>query len=235
MSSAATSTLHDKHFPGETPEYRQARNALLQAELELRSKIEQVAELRRQLPMSAAISEDYIFEEGSHDLRDTQTIQQVRLSELFAPNKNSLVLINFMFASDDEVPCTMCNMWADSYDAVAPHVSQQVNFALVAKADIKKLRAWAAGRNWRQIRLLSSLNNNFNRDYLTESDKGQLPSITVFWRDEAGRIHHFYSVEGHFTSSAGDPRHIDLCSPVWNLLDLTPQGRGDNWYPKFAY
>jgi predicted dithiol-disulfide oxidoreductase (DUF899 family) len=32
-----------------------------------------------------------------------------------------------------------------------------------------------------------------------------------------------------------DPRHVDMLWPLWNLLDLTPEGRGKDWYPKLAY
>ncbi len=228
-------SLHNKRYPDETSEYRAARDELLRAEIELRDQVERVAELRRKLPMGAPIKEDYVFEEGPPDFRDTQTVNPIRLSELFEPGKNSLILINFMFAPADEVPCVMCNMWADGYDAIAPHVEQRANFVLVARTDIKKLRAWAASRSWQHIRLLSSLNNTFNQDYLAEIDNSQKPSITVFHKDDSGQIRHFYSIEAHWTPRPGDPRHIDLYSPVWNLLDLTPEGRGESWYPQFAY
>ena len=227
--------LHSRHFPGESDGYRRARNELLRAELELKERVEEIAAMRRDLPAGGIVPEDYIFDEGVRDFRDTQTISQVKLSELFEADKPTLVLINTMFEPDAEVPCPMCNMWADGYDAAASHLSDRINFALITKADIKKLRAWAAARGWRDIRLLSSRNNHFNRDYHTESDRGQLPAITVFHRDASGEIRHSYSIEAHFVPCEGDPRHIDLYSPVWNLLDLTPEGRGDDWYPALSY
>ncbi|MGI9301498.1 MAG: DUF899 family protein [Gammaproteobacteria bacterium] len=230
-----TESFHDKHYPGETDDYRRARDELLEAELELRDRIEEVAAMRRALPPGAPVKEDYVFEEGAPDFRDTRTVTQVKLSELFSPDKSTLILINTMFAPEDELPCPMCNMWADGYNAIAPHIAQRVNFALVTKADISRLRAWAAAREWRHIRLLSSHSNSFNRDYLVEIGDAQMPSVTVFTRAEDGKIHHFYSVEGHFARTPGDPRHIDLCSPLWNLLDLTPEGRGSDWYPGYSY
>ena len=163
---------------------------------------------------------------------------KVRLSELFAEGRDTLILINTMFAPDHDLPCPACNCLADTYNATAPHVSDRVNFALVTRAPIDKLRAWAAGRNWRDVRLLSSYNNTFNADYRTEtSEDSQIPSITVFTRDEAGTIRHFYSIEGHWLSSpeGQDGRHLDLFWPLWQLLDLTPQGRGRDWYPKYSY
>lgn len=227
--------LHSVRFPDESDEYREARNALLEAEIDLSAQIERVAQMRRTLPPGPAIKEDYTFAEGSRDLKDTTTVKSVRLSELFEGGRDTLILINFMFAPQDDTPCRMCNMWADGYNAVAEHLSQVVNFALVAKADIHKLRAWAAHRGWTQIRLLSSHDNTFNRDYLTETPTRQSPCVMVFKKDEAGAVRMTYSIEKHFVSGDGEPRHIDLYSPLWNLLDLTPNGRGTGWYPSFSY
>lgn len=231
--------LHDKRYPGESDEYRAARNQLLEAEIELIDQVEKVAALRRTLPPGGLLREDYVFEEGPADLRDTQTVYAVRLSELFNPGQSSLMLINTMYAPGNERPCPSCNSLADGYNATAQHIRERVGFALVTRAPLQKLRAWAALRNWRDIRLLSSFNNTFNRDYLAEeSEQRQVPSITVFTRDGEGDIRHFYSIEGHWLPKRHedrDPRHLDLYWPLWNLLDLTPEGRGKSWYPHFSY
>jgi predicted dithiol-disulfide oxidoreductase (DUF899 family) len=235
--------MHGCRYPGESDDYREARDALLRAELALTAQVEQVAELRRALPPGGELKEDYVFEEGAADLRDTQTVQQVRLSQLFdaccdAPGKDTLVLINMMFAPGDDVPCPACNCLADGYDRTAAHLGGRVNFALVARAPIGKLRAWAAARNWRDIRLLSSFNNSFNADYKTETaEDQQYPSITVFTRDDNGAIRHFYSIETMWMTppKGQDGRGLDLYWPLWQLLDLTPEGRGQGWYPAFAY
>jgi len=227
-----------KHrFPGESDEYHAARKELLKAELELIEQVESVAEMRRNLPAGGEIPEDYVFEEGAADLRDTRTVHQVHLSELFSPGKDTLILINAMFAPDHEVMCPSCNCLADTYNATAMHISQRVNFALVTKASIKKLRAWAAARNWRDIRLLSSFGTSFNTDYQTETEEGgQIPSVTVFKKDDEGVIRHFYSADSHGVPGANrDPRHLDQFWPLWQLLDLTPEGRGKTWYPDYAY
>lgn len=232
-----SSRFHNRPIPGESGEYRSARDALLQAELELIEQVEKVAAMRREMPQGAVLKEDYKFEEGPSDLRETKKIRPVRLSELFAPGKNTLILINTMFAPDDDLPCPSCNSLADGYNATATHLSDRVNFALVTRAPIRKLRFWAAARGWRDIRLLSSFNNSFNSDYHAEIDiKRQMPSITVFTKGEDGAIRHFYSVETHFVPCEGrDPRHLDLYWPLWQLLDLTPEGRGTDWSPRYSY
>lgn len=235
-------TLHNHHYPGESEEYRKARDELLLAECELIQQVEKVAAMRRALPAGGLAPEDYVFEEGAEDLRDTQTVYQVKLSELFDPAKPPvLVLINTMFAPDDAVPCPACNSLADGYNATAPHITDRINFALVTKAPIAKLRNWAATRDWRDIRLLSSYHSSFNRDYHAElEDGGQTPTITVFTKGEDGSIRHFYSIESLWTKTpegleTQDPRHLDLFWPLWHLLDLTPQGRGEDWYPRYSY
>ena len=219
MSDGHTITL-----PGESPDYRAARNELLAAERALRRQIEAVAAQRRALPPGGALKEDYRFTEAGTDA-------VVRLSELFAPGQDCLVIYGFMFAPGSS-PCPMCCAFLDSFDGAAPHISQRVSLAVVAKASAGELRAWSAQRGWRHLRLLSSAGTSYNRDYLTETpDGGQVPIVNVFQKD-ADSIRHRYASELFFApSEAGqNPRHVDMLWPLWTTLDLTPGGRGD-WYP----
>ena len=85
------------HFPGESSEYRRARNELLETGAELRRLNEQVAAQRRALPAGGLIREDYVFESAADG-------SKVRFSELFAPGKNSLVIYNMMFPRWSEDP-----------------------------------------------------------------------------------------------------------------------------------
>src|SRR2546423_11449035 len=80
-------------FPGESAGYRTVRDRLLEREIELRRAMEAVAVARRALPPGGAVPEDYVFEAAGPDGEPVQ----VRLSELFAPGKDSLVIYNFMF------------------------------------------------------------------------------------------------------------------------------------------
>jgi predicted dithiol-disulfide oxidoreductase (DUF899 family) len=52
-----------------------------------------------------------------------------------------------------------------------------------------------------------------------------------------GAVHHFCSSElNSLEADQGqNPRHIDLMWPLRNVLDLTPEGRGTDWFPKHAY
>ena len=135
--------MADKINSGETADYRKARNELLAAETELRNHCERVAELRRELPMGAPVPTDYVFREGPADLsrNDPADFFETRFSDLFAPEKDRLIVQHLMFAPDAEQGCPMCSMWTDGFNAVAPHIAARVNFAVAAKADIAKLRA----------------------------------------------------------------------------------------------
>lgn len=229
--------LHTNQFPNESDAYREARNELLVAEMALRKQYEEVAKLRRTLPTGGTLKEDYIFDEGVQDLSDQNTVKQTRFSELFSQGKNSLIIYSFMYATDAEKPCPACTSILDSFNGIAPHVRDRVNFVVVAKSPIEKIRAWARGRGWKNLRLLSSANNTYNADYFAEHEEwGQMPAINVFNKTE-NDIHHFYNTELLYAPSeeGQHPRHADFVWPLWNMFDLTPEGRGTDWGPKYTY
>jgi predicted dithiol-disulfide oxidoreductase (DUF899 family) len=216
-------------FPGETPEYRAAREQLLEAESALRRQTEAVAALRRALPPGGPVPQDYLFDGEGGD---------VRLSDLFADH-DTLVVYSFMFprALDADEPCPSCTSILDSLDGAARHLTQRVALAVAAKAPLPRIRAWAQERGWRNLRLLSSAGNDYNRDYHGETPDGsQTPILNVFSRRD-GEIRHFWGSElMHAPREPGqDPRHVDFIWPVWSVLDTTPEGRGTDWSPRLEY
>jgi predicted dithiol-disulfide oxidoreductase (DUF899 family) len=224
---------HDRHFPNESKEYRAARNELLVAERELRRQIERVAAQRRTLPLGGKVAEDYIFDE-----EDGSRTKKVKLSELFGPH-SSLIVYNYMFPGDDDPskPCPMCTSMLDALDGQAKHITRQASLAVVAKIPIEQLKTFARERGWRDLPLLSSAHNRYNADYHGEAKNGsQLPMLNIFTRRGA-EIFHTWASEMFFvpTEPGQNPRHIDMIWPLWNLLDLTPEGRGKGWYPKLSY
>ncbi|MGH8307442.1 MAG: DUF899 family protein [Gammaproteobacteria bacterium] len=230
---AALKTLHAQRFPGETPAYRKARDKLLKEEIALRRHIESVAAQRRKLPLGGEVSEDYVFE-GVDELMG---VRRVRLSELFAPGKDTLVIYNFMYGPAMERPCPSCTSILDALDGNAVSVSQRVNLAVVAKSPLPRILAFAQERGWRRLRLLSSAGNTYNRDYFGEGPDGkQWPMLNVFVKRN-GRIRHYWASELMFAKpeKGQHPRHVDMIWPLWNLFDTTPEGRGTDWYPKLNY
>jgi predicted dithiol-disulfide oxidoreductase (DUF899 family) len=219
--------LHDKRLPNETPAYRKARDKLLAAERDLRKRVETVAALRRKLPQGGEVPEDYVFEteEGPR-----------RLSQLFGKH-DTLAVYSFMFGPNAKTPCPMCSAFLDSLDGAAPHLAQRIALAVVAKSPLDRIREFASARGWQHLRLVSSKGNSYNRDYFGETASGdQMPVMNIFVRRN-GKIRHFYQTELLYLKAekGQDPRHVDPMWPLWNVLDLTPKGRGESWRPKLAY
>jgi predicted dithiol-disulfide oxidoreductase (DUF899 family) len=238
-------------FPGESAEYRAARDRLLEQEVELRRDMEAVAAARRELPPGGPVPEDYIFRGAGADGAATE----VRLSELFAPGKDSLVIYSFMFPRDPgddrpgpttggtsrlplaQGPCPSCTALLDQLDGAVEHVSPHINFAVVAKAPVEHVLAFAEERGWSRLRLLSSAGTGYNRDYLAETTEGhQRPMLNVFHRD-GELVRHFWGSELFYapTEPGQDPRHVGTLEPSWNMFDLTREGRGDDWDEQLRY
>jgi predicted dithiol-disulfide oxidoreductase (DUF899 family) len=180
-------------FPNESPDYRVARNQLLQREIELRRMTEAVAQARRALPPGGIVAQDYVFQQAGPGGTPTE----VRLSELFVQGKDTLAIYNFMFprALDDDGPRPHCTSIRDALDGVAQHITQRVNFAVVAKAPVPRILSHAQARGWRWLRLLSSAGTTYNRDYFGEDTAGaQMPMLNVF-RRKGDVIRHFWGSE----------------------------------------
>jgi predicted dithiol-disulfide oxidoreductase (DUF899 family) len=238
-------------FPGESAEYRAERNRLLEQEIELRRAMEAVAAARRRLPPGGIVPQDYVFQTqgpGGH-------AAEVRLSELFAPGKDSLVIYSMMFPRDPgddrpgpaggqtallplaQGPCPSCTAFLDALDGAAEHASQRVNLAVAAKAPIERILTFAAERGWQSLRLLSTEGTTYNRDYWAETADGeQQPMLNVFHRD-GDTIRHFWGSELFYApeDSEQDQRHVGTLEPLWNLFDLTPEGRPTDWYEQLSY
>ena len=227
-------TFRQTNLPNESDDYLAKREELRLAEIELMRQRERVAELRRRLPQGAVIP-DYAFEEGPANLNGGDTpVRTVRLSELFAIPDRALVIYHLMYGKKQTRPCPMCTAWIDGFNGVAEHVAQNVNFAIVAAGDTPTLRAHARARGWNRLRLLSAGASTFKYDLGSEDREGRQDStVSVFTRSHDGALHHFYSAHPRMASDVQE-RGIDLLNPLWHVLDLTPQGRGD-FYTKLEY
>ena len=236
-------TLHHLSFPNESAEYRSARNALLEKEMELRRQIERVAQERRKLPPGGEVPEDYRFVGESGP---------VRMSELFADGKDTLAIYSFMYGPERERPCPGCTHFLDALDGEVTHIDQRLNFYVVAKSPIARVLAFARERGWTGLHLLSTDGNTYDRDYFGDSlaltpetrrqqefkdgEEWDMPMMNIFHRDGAGRIRHRWGSEMLYVppEPGQDYRQNDLLDPLWNMLDLTPEGRGD-FQPRLDY
>jgi len=214
-------------FPNESDDYRQARNALLAEEIELRRHIERVAEQRRALPPGGEVTGDYRFDgkDGPLDFAD-----------LFC-DKQTLVVYSYMFGPQRERPCPMCTSLLSAWEGEARDIGQRVALAVVARSPIERLTKFAKERGWRNLNLYSDTNGNYSRDYHgIGKNGGDDSAFNVFTRRD-GSIRHFWSGEMGIESAdpGQDPRGAPDLMPLWTILDVTPEGRGINWYPKLDY
>jgi predicted dithiol-disulfide oxidoreductase (DUF899 family) len=212
-------TFRQTNLPNESPEYLLARERVRLAEIELMRQRERVAELRRKMPKGATIP-DYEFLEGPASLGDgDEPVNRVRMSELFTAPDRSLVIYHLMFGKNQTKPCPMCTAWIDAFNGVAPHVVQNIDFAIVAAADSSTL---SAGES------------TFKYDLGSEDREGNQDStISVFTKESDGALRHFYSGHPRLGEEIKE-RGIDELNPTWNMLDLTPQGRG-KFYASLDY
>ena len=226
-------TYRETNLWNESAEYVAKREELRLAEIELMKHGERVAALRRELPHGAALK-DYEFIEGPADL-DAGDVSgtTVKLSELFTAPNRPLVIYHLMYGKKQTKPCSMCTMWVDGFNGIAQHIAQTIDFAVVAAAELSAFRDHARSRGWNHIRLLSAGLNTFKFDLGSEdAEGGQDSAVSVFVR-ENGIVRHSYTAHPRMAPNIKE-RGIDLLVPLWHLMDLTPQGRGD-WYPSLAY
>ena len=199
-----------------------AAAALRDAEKDLMLQRERVAEMRRGLPPGPIVA-DYEFDSADGS---------VRLRDLSTATDRPLVVYHFMFGAKQGAPCPMCSMWADGWNAVAHHLGRRVDFALVTQGTVDENSALASDRGWENLRWLSASESSFKTDFGSmDADGNQSPFMTVFERDgDDLRL----SWSGAAQYDAEHYRGVDLLSPVWHMLDLTRQGRGD-WFPALEY
>lgn len=219
----------------ESDEYLKKREELRQAEIESLKSRERVAQLRRELPPGPVL-QDYEFIEGPSLLNDGDApIRKVRLSQLFTKPDRALVVYQFMFGKKQTNPCPMCTLVIDSLNGVAHHIAENVDLVIVAAADPVALRKHARRQDWDRLRLLSTTEGStFKYDLGSEDREGNQDStLTVITRDADGTLRHFYTGHPRVAPEIME-RGLDLLIPVYNVLDLTPQGRG-SWYASLNY
>jgi predicted dithiol-disulfide oxidoreductase (DUF899 family) len=223
-SATELARANTAQFPNEKADYRQARNALLAEEIELRRHIARVAELRRRLPPGGEVTKRYMFE-GEQGA--------VSLADLFA-GKQTLAIYSFMFGPQRQAICPMCTSFMNVWDDKIPALTERVAIAFVARSPIARIAALKKERGWSRMPLYSDPSGDYTRDYVSKTD-ADMPGYAVFTKRD-GTIRHFWSGEmsGAMADPGQDPRGAPDFDPLWTLLDTTPEGRGD-WYPKLTY
>ena len=222
VPSAELAARGHAHHPNESAAYRTARTSLLAEEIELRRHIARVAAMRRGLPPGGEVPTDYEFDGANGP---------VGMSELIG-DKDTLIIYSFMYGSDREQGCPMCTAQMSAWDGNARHIEQRAAFAMVARSPIERILKWGEQRGWRNLALFSDPSGGYTRDYVS-ADDADMPGYNVFTRAD-GTIRHFWSGEGgpEVADPGEDPRDAPDMTPLWTILDTTPEGRGTYWYPK---
>ncbi len=212
-------------LPNESAEYRKARTQLLAEEIELRRHMERVAALRRTLPPGGVVPENYRFtgEDGP-----------VTFAEMFG-NKRTLLVYSMMYGPQRAKACPVCTSLLSAWDGTTRNVTQLVSLVVVARSPIERLVDFKKERGWQNLKLYSDLSGDYTRAYVSPDD-GDVPGLNVFTRRD-GTVRHFWTGEmGPVTADPGqDPRGAPDIDPLWIMLDLVPEGRGTDWYPKLDY
>ena len=217
----------------ESAEYRRAREALLTEEIELNRHIARVAAQRRALPPGGEVKGDYQFLGEASSVKGANP---VGIAELFG-DKDTLFVYSWMYGPKRARPCPMCTALLSSVNGNADHIRQRIAMAVVALSPIERQVAFKVERGWNNLPLYADVNGKFSQDYHAIMDDGtDTAAINVFTR-KGGTIRHFWSAELGFESA--DPGKDPTTEPdlmvLWNVLDLTPGGRGTDWYPSITY
>ena len=212
-------------FPNETTEYRQAREALLVEEIELRRQLWRVAEQRRALPLGGeAPAYTFLDEEG----------KTVTLFDMFGAH-DTLVTYFWMYGPERGRPCPMCTSFLGSLDTPARDIAQRVALTVIGRSPVSRQLAFARERGWKNLRFFQC-DDDFPRDYRALADNGSEGAMLAVWVRRDDKVYLSWTDESGGTEDPGqDPHGAPEIMPLWNILDLTPDGRGTDWYPKLDY
>jgi predicted dithiol-disulfide oxidoreductase (DUF899 family) len=215
-------------FPGASAEYERARQALLAEEIEFRRHMTRLVEQRRALPPGPVIAKDYRF-------KDEQGFE-VGLAELFG-DKDTLVTYFWMYGPQRERPCPMCTNWLGAVNGNAADIKQRVALKILGRSPVERQYAFAQQRGWRDLNFVQTVGDDYARDLvMLNADGSENPALVVFSR-KGDEVRLFWSsgMTREMADPGQDPRDAPDIASLWSILDLTPDGRPADWYPKLQY
>jgi predicted dithiol-disulfide oxidoreductase (DUF899 family) len=228
LASSAELAAHAKTpFPGASPEYDAARQKLLQEEIEFRRHMTRLVEQRRALPPGPVIRKNYRF-------KDEQGFE-CGLRELFGDH-DTLVTYFWMYGPERERPCPMCTNWLGAVNGNAADIQQRVALKILGRSPVGRQYAFAQERGWRDLHFVQTVGDDYARDLGLLQPDGEYPALTVYQRS-GDEVRLFWASEmtKAMADPGQDPRDAPDIASLWSILDLTPAGRGTDWYPKLQY
>ena len=215
-------------FANETVDYAKAREALLAEEIEVRRHLTRLAKQRQALPLGPEVTKDYRFKDENG--------AEVGLAGLFGDH-DTLITYFWMYGPDRERPCPMCTNWLGGVDGNARDIKQRAALKILGRSPVERQNAFAAERGWRDLDFVQTLGDDYAKDLGGLDDKGWEYPVFVVYRKNGDKVRVFYAAEmpGTAADPGEDPRGAVDVAPLWNILDMTPEGRGTDWYPKLSY
>lgn len=229
LPSARQLAAHAKTpFPGASAEYDDARQALLAEEIELRRHLTRVVEQRRALPPGPRIAKDYRFKDAN--------ARDVGLRDLFG-DQRTLVTYFWMYGPQRERPCPMCTNWLGAVNGNAADIEQRAALRILGRSPVERQYAFARERGWRDLHFVQTVGDDYATDIgVLLPDGSEYPALVVFRRDgEDVRLFWASEMTKDMADPGQDPRDAPDIAALWSILDLTPEGRGTDWYPKLQY
>ena len=215
-------------FANESKKYAEARTALLAEEIEARRHLTRLAQQRRDLPVGPKLKKDYRFKDSNGE--------DVGLADLFGEHE-TLVTYFWMYGPERERPCPMCTNFLGGANGNAADVKQRAAFKILGRSSVERQKAFALERGWRDLEFVQTIGDDYARDLGLLDEQGfEYPGFTVYCKD-GDKVRVFYNAEmpAEAADPGDDPRGAVDIAPLWNILDMTPEGRGTDWYPKLAY
>lgn len=215
-------------FPGASDAYEDARRALLAEEIELRRHLTRVSAQRQALPPGPRIAKDYRF-------RDAQAFD-VGLRDLFG-DKDTLITYFWMYGPQRQRPCPMCTNWLGSVNGNAGDIKQRAALKILGRSPVERQYAFARERGWRDLDFVQTVGDDYATDIgALQADGSEWPALVVFRRDGSDvRLFWASEMTQDMADPGQDPRDAPDVASLWSILDLTPEGRGTDWYPRLEY
>lgn len=215
-------------FSGESDDYARARESLLAEEIEVRRHLTRLTRQRQQLPPGPVIEKDYRFKDANG--------ADVSLADLFGEH-DTLITYFWMYGPARERPCPMCTNFLGGANGNAADVKQRAAFKILGRSPVERQKAFAMERGWQGLDFVQTVSDDYASDLGMLGDDGaEFPGFTVYCKD-GDKVRVFYAAEMPFEAAdpGQDPRGPVDIAPLWNILDMTPEGRGEDWYPKLDY
>lgn len=215
-------------FPGASAEYEAARRTLLAEEIEFRRHMTRLVAQRQALPPGPVIEKDYRFRDGEGF--------EVGLAELFG-EKSTLVTYFWMYGPQRERPCAMCTNWLGAVNGNAADIKQRVALKILGRSPVERQFLFAQERGWRDLDFVQTVGDDYAHDLGLLTEEGdEYPALVVFLRDgEQVRLFWASEMTKEMADPGQDPRDAPDIASLWSILDLTPEGRGTDWYPRLRY